>query len=188
MNLPHHGKRPRFRVILVVPAILACAGCMVGPDFARPKTAVSSDWLDVGDQRVKTGPSEYRSWWRAFNDPALDRLVEQAYRENLPLRSAGMRVLQARAQLGIAIGEIFPQTQQAVGSVQYNRTSDRSVTSPSPPRRPAAPPLALNTGNPNSVFRPAGSWIFGGNSDGRSNRPTPTCSRRWRTTTTRWSR
>ena len=129
MNLPHYGKRPRFRVILVVPAILACAGCMVGPDFARPKTAVSSDWLDVGDQRVKTGPSEYRSWWRAFNDPALDRLVEQAYRENLPLRSAGMRVLQARAQLGIAIGEIFPQTQQAVGSVQYNRTSDRSVTS-----------------------------------------------------------
>ena len=37
-----------------------------------------------------------------------------------------MRVLQARAQLGIAVGEIFPQTQQAIGSVQYNRTSDRA--------------------------------------------------------------
>jgi len=36
-----------------------------------------------------------------------------------------VRVLQARAQLGIAVGEIFPQTQQAIGSVQYNRTSDR---------------------------------------------------------------
>jgi len=39
-----------------------------------------------------------------------------------------VRVLQARAQLGIAVGEIFPQSQQAVGSVQYNRTSDRSPT------------------------------------------------------------
>ena len=39
-----------------------------------------------------------------------------------------MRVLQARAQLGIAVGEIFPQTQQAIGSVQYYRTSDRAAS------------------------------------------------------------
>src|SRR5215510_5731224 len=128
MNRPAGGKRPRVALILLVPAALASAGCMVGPDFARPKTTVTSDWLDAGDQRVKTGPAEYREWWKAFNYPALDHLVEQAYRENLSLRSAGMRVLQARAQLGIAIGEIFPQSQQAIGSVQYNRTSDRSVT------------------------------------------------------------
>jgi NodT family efflux transporter outer membrane factor (OMF) lipoprotein len=128
MNLPHRGKRAGLQVIPLVLALLASAGCMVGPDFVRPKTTVSSGWLDTGDQRVKTGPSEYRNWWSAFNDPALDRLVERAYGENLTLRSAGMRVLQARAQLGIAIGEVFPQTQQAIGSVQYNRTSDRAVT------------------------------------------------------------
>jgi NodT family efflux transporter outer membrane factor (OMF) lipoprotein len=128
MDLPHRRKRPRLEVILLVPALLAPAGCMVGPDYVRPKTTVSSSWLDAGDQRVKTGPSEYRNWWSAFNDPTLDRLIERAYRENLSLRSAGVRVLQARAQLGIAIGEIFPQTQQGIGSVQYNRTSDRAAT------------------------------------------------------------
>jgi len=101
---------------------------MVGPDFQRPKTMVSSNWLETGDPRVSTGSARYRDWWQAFNDPVLDRLVERAYRENLSLRSAGMRVLQARAQLGITIGEIFPQTQQAIGSVQYNRTGDRAVT------------------------------------------------------------
>ncbi len=37
-----------------------------------------------------------------------------------------MRVLQARAQLGIAAGELYPQTQQAVGSLQYNRLSGGS--------------------------------------------------------------
>jgi NodT family efflux transporter outer membrane factor (OMF) lipoprotein len=112
---------------VLVPALLAFSGCMVGPDFVRPKTTVSPSWLDAGDQRVKTGPAEYRNWWTAFNDPALDRLIERAYRENLSLRSAGVRVLQARAQLGIAIGEIFPQTQQGIGSVQYNRISDRAA-------------------------------------------------------------
>src|SRR5262249_58264973 len=125
MTWAHSRTRRGLGVLL---SVVACAGCMVGPDFARPKAAVAPSWLDAGDQRVKTGPAEYREWWKAFNDPALDHLVEQAYRENLSRRSAGMRVLQARAQLGIAIGEIFPQTQQATGSVQYNRTSDRSVT------------------------------------------------------------
>ena len=58
---------------------------------------VSSNWLETGDPRVSTGSARYRDWWQAFNDPVLDRLVERAYRENLSLRSAGMRVLQARA-------------------------------------------------------------------------------------------
>src|SRR5262245_31529453 len=138
------NRQRRFGVIALFPALLAFAGCMVGPNFARPTTMVSSEWLDAGDPRVKTGAAEYRNWWSAFNDPALDRPVEQAYRENLPLRIAGMRVLQARAQLGIAIGEIFPQTQQAVGSVQYNRTSDRSVTAAGAAATPTGPAPSIN--------------------------------------------
>jgi NodT family efflux transporter outer membrane factor (OMF) lipoprotein len=113
---------------MLVHALLASTGCMVGPNFLRPKATVSANWLETGDPRVSTESATYRDWWRAFNDPVLDRLIERAYQENLTLQSAGVRVLQARAQLGIAIGEIFPQTQQAVGSVQYNRTSDRAAT------------------------------------------------------------
>src|SRR5262245_32423019 len=116
-------KRP---CILLVFTLLALAGCMVGPDFRRPKTTVSTNWLDSGDPRVSTGSATYREWWKAFDDPALDRLIALAYQENLTLRQAGARVLQARAQLGIAFGEFYPQTQQAIGSVQYNRTSDRA--------------------------------------------------------------
>ncbi len=108
----------------------ALAGCTVGPDFHRPKTAVSANWQETRDPRVSTGSSTYRAWWQAFNDPVLDRLIERAYRQNLTLRQAGVRVLQARAQLGLAAGELFPQTQQVVGSVQYNRTSDRGVSAP----------------------------------------------------------
>jgi len=119
------SRRTRYAAVVLAPMLLLFTGCMIGPDFNRPKVAVSDTWLESGDQRVSTGSAAYRNWWTAFNDPALDRLVEQAYRDNLTLRQAGVRVLQARAQLGIAIGEVFPQTQQAVGSVQYFRTSDR---------------------------------------------------------------
>ncbi len=106
--------------------VLLLSGCAVGPNFTRPPVKVSQNWLEQNDPRIKKEAAEYRHWWRVFNDPALDMLIDRAYRENLSLRIAGVRVLQARAQLGIAIGEFFPQTQQAFGYVQYNRTSERA--------------------------------------------------------------
>jgi NodT family efflux transporter outer membrane factor (OMF) lipoprotein len=101
---------------------------MVGPNFKRPTVAVSENWVETRDRRVSSESATYRNWWTAFDDPVLNRLVERAYRENLSLRQAGVRVLQARAELGIAIGDMFPQTQQAVGAVEYFRTSERAQT------------------------------------------------------------
>ncbi len=111
---------------VVLCTVLLISGCAVGPDFTRPQIKVSENWLEESDSRVKNEVTEYRDWWRVFNDPALDKLIDRAYRENLSLRIAGVRVLQARAQLGVAIGELFPQTQQAFGNLQYNRISERS--------------------------------------------------------------
>jgi NodT family efflux transporter outer membrane factor (OMF) lipoprotein len=122
------GRSIGSRLILLVPVLLAFAGCMVGPNYQRPKVSLSPNWGETGDQRVSTESTTYRDWWRAFNDPVLDRLVARAYRDNLTLHQAGVRVLQARAQLGIAVGEVFPQTQQAIGAVEYYRTSDRAAT------------------------------------------------------------
>ena len=78
--------------------------------------------MEVGDKRVKSEAADYRNWWQAFNDPVLDRLIDRAYQENLSLRMAGVRVLEARAQLGIATGELYPQTQQAFGSLEKIRS------------------------------------------------------------------
>jgi len=121
--MPSCKNRYRFYVILLVPVFLACGCIKLGPNFARPRVTVSQNWMDAGDQRVKTEPTEYRNWWKVFNDPVLDRLIGRAYQENLSLRIAGVRVLEARAQLGIAVGELYPQTQHAFGSVVYNRLS-----------------------------------------------------------------
>jgi NodT family efflux transporter outer membrane factor (OMF) lipoprotein len=105
-----------FPVLLV---LVVLSGCIkVGPDYVRPETSVAQEWLEVQDPRVQTGPAEYRAWWKVFKDATLDRLIETAYQENLELRQAGVRVLEARAQLGAAVGQLYPQTQQAIGSGQ----------------------------------------------------------------------
>ncbi|MFC1862449.1 hypothetical protein ACFL1Z_00665 [Thermodesulfobacteriota bacterium] len=65
-------------------------------------------------------------WWTVLNDPALNRIIEMAYEQNLPLRIAGIRILGARAQLGVAIGRQYPLTQQGVGGYTYNSASENT--------------------------------------------------------------
>ena len=101
--------------------VLLAGGCMLGPDFKTPPATVAEKWLEQGNKSVDFAASEHRDWWEAFNDPRLTRLIQLAYQQNLTLRTAGVRVLEARARLGIAIGEFYPQQQQLGASLTYNR-------------------------------------------------------------------
>lgn len=98
-------------------------GCAVGPDFAPPPAPAAANWLEWRNKSLDAGDRYYRDWWRVFGDPVLDRLIEIAYAQNLTLLSAGTKVLQARAALGIAIGELYPQQQLAAGAITYNLRS-----------------------------------------------------------------
>jgi NodT family efflux transporter outer membrane factor (OMF) lipoprotein len=121
-------KRVNRLVFLLAALALLAVGCaMVGPDYARPPVTVEQTWLETADKKVQTAEGNYKDWWQIFKDPALNRLIDTAYRENLPLRIAGVRVLEARAQLGTAIGEFYPQTQQGAGSYQRARLSERDA-------------------------------------------------------------
>jgi NodT family efflux transporter outer membrane factor (OMF) lipoprotein len=86
-------------------------GFKVGPNYRTPAAATSPNWIDVADKRVRNDSDDVSQWWRVFNDPVLDGLIDETFRQNLTLRQAGERVLQARAQLGIATGNLFPQSQ-----------------------------------------------------------------------------
>ena len=109
-----HGARPslgppprrtrlrlRSRLILLVPMLLAFAGCMIGPNYQQPKVSVSPNWGETADRRVSTESTTYRDWWRAFNDPALDRLVAlAATRSSPPRRRPASTASPARASKG----------------------------------------------------------------------------------------
>jgi NodT family efflux transporter outer membrane factor (OMF) lipoprotein len=116
--------------------LLLASGCLkVGPDFAKPDATVMSNWLEAGSyKQVSTKAEDYRDWWRSFNDPVLDKLIQTAYQQNLPLRIAGVRVLAARAQLGVAVGSLYPQSQQGTGAATKTHPSQTSpLASPGTP-------------------------------------------------------
>ncbi len=103
-------------------AALVLAGCMVGPTYQKPPATVADAWLASGDKELPTTPDvDYAQWWKTFDDPTLDALIESAYRENPSLEVAGLRVLEALARRGVAIGQLYPQQQEA--GLDYRRTS-----------------------------------------------------------------
>jgi NodT family efflux transporter outer membrane factor (OMF) lipoprotein len=111
-------------------AMALLSGCaMLGPDFQTPEATVNAGWSGT-ESRITAQPGDYAHWWRIFDDSALTRLEELGYGQNLPLRVAGVRVLQARAELGVAIGQEYPQQQQAVGELAHQRESARVPFAP----------------------------------------------------------
>jgi NodT family efflux transporter outer membrane factor (OMF) lipoprotein len=112
-------------VVLFTLALLV-SGCMVGPDFVRPDAQVEEAWLQQHNQIIKSEPEDLSEWWSVFNDPVLDDLIEIASRQNLDLQNAGLRIIEARAQLGIAVGSQYPQTQQIGGEATANQLSENA--------------------------------------------------------------
>lgn len=110
--------------LLAVTTSLLLSGCKtVGPDFEKPEVPVADNWLDAENQRIETSFSNYKDWWKVFDDPVLSTLIDNAYEQNLGLQIAGLRIMEARAQLGIATGLKYPQSQSVGGGYAYSRSS-----------------------------------------------------------------
>ena len=120
------GQRLTFVLALFFALVFLVSGCMVGPDFVKPDAQVEEGWLQQHNQKIKSEPADLSEWWSVFSDPVLDNLIEIASRQNLDLQNAGLRILEARAQLGIAIGSQYPQTQQIGGEATANQLSENA--------------------------------------------------------------
>jgi NodT family efflux transporter outer membrane factor (OMF) lipoprotein len=128
--------RLRHAVASAAMLVLTVAGCTnpveyvrngfkVGPNYHTVCAPVANNWIDANDVRIRNQCDDISQWWCIFNDPVLNNLIACAYHQNLTVKQAAFRVLQARYQLAIARGEIFPQQQGASGS--YVRSGSGAV-------------------------------------------------------------
>ena len=99
----------------------ACAP--IGPDFEQPDLVANADW-QTDDETFQRTPQNLAQWWDVLGDPVLDTLIQTALANNNNLETAGLRVLESRAQLAIAIGARYPQTQAAAGGVAAVKASE----------------------------------------------------------------
>jgi len=101
-----------MRWISLLALIAALSGCaVVGPDFVKPDVTVNPEWTTKDKTQFDTSKAANAAWWRVFNDPILDKLVDQAWQQNLTVRVAGLRIAESRARLALAVGMQYPQVQ-----------------------------------------------------------------------------
>lgn len=103
-------------------------GFKVGPNYGRPTAAIADDWIDACDPHLPRGGKDEVCWWTVFGDPCLNELIIAASSQNLTLKMAGARILETRAERGIAAGNLFPQQQGM--AAQYSRDAMSATAYP----------------------------------------------------------
>jgi multidrug efflux system outer membrane protein len=134
--------------LAAIAAALLLAACTAGPDYKRPDVDLPQD-LGVAQS---PSPAAQR-WWALFQDPLLDRLVDEALAANRDLRAAAERVEQARAQAAIARSDQWPDA-----GIQYEGSRARASEKTAVP----LPSDAIVTGSHRLVLTAAWELDFWG--------------------------
>ncbi len=95
---------------------LILSGCAVGPVYEPPETEIPNEWHSETPKGSNSGPSDALIWWECLNDPVLNELMAYAISQNLDLKIAAIRVLQAREEAKAKKGDLYPHID---GSANY---------------------------------------------------------------------
>ncbi|HTD05758.1 efflux transporter outer membrane subunit [Undibacterium sp.] len=118
----------------VLAASLLLAGCMsVGPDYKRPALETPAA-LDVGATSKPTTAVDWLQWWKSFQDPVLNGLLDEAAANSQDLALAAGRVEEARAVAAGTNSNRYP-------SVDGNLSAVKARTSENSGKLPAGVPL-----------------------------------------------
>jgi NodT family efflux transporter outer membrane factor (OMF) lipoprotein len=114
-------------VLCVALCVALFAGCTVGPNYSLPKEAVvnakfANAPLDGANDPLVTQQPVPQNWWRLYDDPVLNGLVEDALAENRDLRVAVANLAASRAEVQFA-REQDGFSGDASAAVQYTQLS-----------------------------------------------------------------
>ncbi len=117
--------------LLIVASLAACStfpAFNLAPSYKPTQFVVPDSW--EGDSPfVKANPSDDKlrpDWWKLYDDPVLDGLIEQAMAANPDLHAAAERFVQARNIMMKARSQYIPKVGIGFGA-SNNRQSDHSL-------------------------------------------------------------
>jgi NodT family efflux transporter outer membrane factor (OMF) lipoprotein len=125
-------RNPVLRGAGIAALVATLGGCVVGPGYVPPKTpapdAVGGGNFASNAPDITALPPPPPNWWRLYNVPALDALVQDALTHNTNLLQAAANLSVARAALSQARAGRFPSTTLSAGA-QYGVSSDSLLVS-----------------------------------------------------------
>ena len=119
------------RLATLAALTVGATGCMVGPDYVRPKVDTPAEYRFQFREVQATANTQ---WWRQFNDPVLDDLITQALSHNWNAKIAAANVEAAAATLMQARAPLFPQLGYNGQGIRERASADtvKAVPNPNP--------------------------------------------------------
>jgi NodT family efflux transporter outer membrane factor (OMF) lipoprotein len=129
--------RSAFAAAVLITTLL---GCAAGPDFKRPAapavdeytrqllpaSTASADIAGGGAQTFMHGGDVPADWWRMFQSPALDALVEKSLKANPGVEAAQAALRQAHELARAQRGAFFPTVQGGYSATRQRVSGDLS--------------------------------------------------------------
>ncbi len=85
----------RLLLLFIFSNLISCA--LVGPDYKRPEINLPNTYhQEVNKENIAT---DLNNWWKLYQDPALDDLMDKALNKNVDINAAIARLEEADAYL-----------------------------------------------------------------------------------------
>lgn len=118
---------------------LVLTGCAVGPDYQRPDVTLPSTYPQA--EQAKAGQGTVTAeWWKLYNDPVLNGLIDATLKNNVDLRKAMARIDEAEAVFAEANTGLFPEF-----DINAASTKARSSTLTAQQLPPGTPAVTKST-------------------------------------------
>jgi outer membrane protein, multidrug efflux system len=133
---------------------LLLAGCMVGPNYHQPEIGMPSEFEEATHAECVTD-EELCQWWKQFEDPLLNSLIEEAYLANYDLRIALEQIVEARAKYQIQSSFLWPQIDLNASAIRSRFSQNlMSPTAAEPTATGTAPSSSITSGSTGSPLGP----------------------------------
>lgn len=116
----------RLVYVAAFTSIVFLSGCMVGPNYKRPKIDVPATYRNPSEpQTAQTTGTSFgdEKWWTVFQDVELQKLIRTAIQQNYNVQVAASRVVQARNQVTITRSNEFPTFNGQLGYITTRNPS-----------------------------------------------------------------
>ena len=109
-----------MRSLIVLAFAVLLFGCMVGPDYVRPKVDVPAAFRYEDREAKESANTE---WWKLFQDPVLNALIAEALANNKNVKIAVANIERAAGVLTQTRSPLYPQIGYG-GSAARERASE----------------------------------------------------------------
>ncbi|NNE37400.1 MAG: TolC family protein, partial [Gammaproteobacteria bacterium] len=100
------------------------------PEFSRPELLSDKSMVFINADTEVTQGDTMERWWERLNDPVIDSYIDKLLNNNLTLRQASERVIQARERYQLQQGQLYPGlSANAAASRSFTPTNSFAISS-----------------------------------------------------------